>query len=190
MLHMAPRVTPATRETGWCAWDHTCIKTHALYGLDAQRQQLQLLLPWQQRRAVGAGFVEVRLDRRPVIRDCTVYRLFPGQHEVHIHLGAIEVLLHHDGQIHPTTGIAVRAKLFLTRLDQRPSHDTSALEVTHHPARSFRSAWDGYSGADYCDSWRPVSYSHWHGCAGSSSIEPGAPALCYPIGGGMKQVQV
>ncbi|KFM27309.1 hypothetical protein F751_4579 [Auxenochlorella protothecoides] len=76
--------------------EHAHVEAQGLDRCHAQLQQLALLRAGQDGGRVGPGLVEVRLQRGPVVGDRAVHGLPLAEHHVHVHLRAVQVLLHHQ----------------------------------------------------------------------------------------------
>eukprot|EP00976_Prorocentrum_cordatum_P032337 657449-Prorocentrum_minimum.AAC.1 len=86
-LRLVPR--PARGVLGLHVED-TALEPEAPERAHAQVAQVALLLLRQQGGRVVARLVEPGLQRGPVVRHHGVHRLAVGEHNVHVHLGAVQ----------------------------------------------------------------------------------------------------
>lgn len=86
---------PTSRNTSTLPPTHPPTHPHPhthLYGAYGQLHEVDLRRLGQHGGAVGSGFVEVRLNRRPVVGDGAVHGAAVVEDEVAVHLRAVQVL--------------------------------------------------------------------------------------------------
>lgn len=127
--HAAVDLDEAGADGGVLALDveHPAGEPERQRGVDRQLDELVLLRAREHRRAVGAHLLEVRLDRRPVVRHLGVHRPALGQHDVHVNLRPVEVRLHHHLRLEALGGFAGVA--VLGGVDERAESDDRAGHV-------------------------------------------------------------
>lgn len=86
-------------------------EAQALGGLHRHLHQLLLLLGGQDAGAVAARLIEVGLYSGPVVCDGPVHGLPLAEHQIHVHLWPIQILLQHQCQLDPAVCIALQTTI-------------------------------------------------------------------------------